>query len=181
MTPWRHTSMWIDNTSALFESTISDVILLPLSKGKSTTVDRSAGELIVRNGPWFAVESNGGWYAVHSDKHRHVHVFLHRLLLECPPGTFCDHINRDTLDNRRSNLRFATRSENGANRAKMKRGTSIYIGVSSGKGRWVADIRKDGKRIHLGTFTTELDAATAYDRAALLLHGTFASLNFPNN
>jgi hypothetical protein len=97
-----------------------------------------------------------------------------------------DHVNRNTLDNQRANLRAASRSQNGANSKKrVFRGqiaTSIYKGVSWYKRqkKWIASIREDDKLRFLGYYSSEEDAARAYDTAATRIHGEFARLNFPN-
>ena len=95
-----------------------------------------------------------------------------------PPGFVIDHINGDGLDNRKSNLRFATHQQNHWNK-NMKRGK--YKGVSYVKeiGLWQARIRFNGVDVHLGYHTSDLDAARAHDFAASRLHGEFAYLNFP--
>lgn len=97
-------------------------------------------------------------------------------------GEQADHKNRNILDNRRSNLRVASNMQNQANRLKTKRSTSGYKGVSWFKhlGKWRADIQKDGKLRYLGHFSDKVEAAKAYDRAALELFGEFALLNFSN-
>lgn len=76
-----------------------------------------------------------------------------------------DHRNRVPWDNRICNLRLATKSENGHNKAKGKRGSSQYKGVSKVKGRnrWTAQVRLKGKRYYLGTFDDEFKAAQAYN------------------
>jgi hypothetical protein len=107
-------------------------------------------------------------------------VRLHRLIMNAPDGVFVDHINGDSLDNRRANLRLATRSQNMSNRRKTKiKTTSQYIGVSLEKSRglWVTTIRNNNKSIWLGRFNSEIDAAKAYDEAAKKYHGEFARLN----
>ncbi len=91
-----------------------------------------------------------------------------------------DHANGYGLDNRRCNLREATRTENAANRGKGKKsGTSRFKGVSwnSRCRRWQAQIGANGHRIHLGWFTAEEEAARAYDVAALEHFGEFAVTN----
>ncbi len=94
-----------------------------------------------------------------------------------------DHANGDILDNRRSNLRAATRSENNSNRQKFSNGTpaSKYKGVQFTHGKWAASIQKDKERKWLGYFKHEDSAAKAYDIAAKELHGEFAVLNFPDD
>ena len=93
-------------------------------------------------------------------------------------GTLVDHINRNTLDNRRENLRACTRNESNQNR-KGGGKASPYKGVHrSSVNRWGAVIRANGRNTWLGTFVNEEDAARAYDRAALEAYGEFAYLNF---
>lgn len=90
-----------------------------------------------------------------------------------------DHKDRDELNNTRDNLREANKFQNAQNKSPVG-GTSIYKGVSwyFNKKLWRARITKEGKRIHLGYFTTEIAAAKAYDSHAKILHGEFAYLNF---
>jgi hypothetical protein len=91
-----------------------------------------------------------------------------------------DHINHNGLDNRKANLRLATPAQNSRNRRPVGRGSSQYKGVSYRKtdGVFIADIRAGRKRIYLGCFKREIEAAKAYDTAAKKYHGEFASLNF---
>jgi hypothetical protein len=90
-----------------------------------------------------------------------------------------DHIDQNSLNNIRSNLRVCTKAENTRNRAKF-RGTSKYKGVhlDAKTKMWKAEIIKDRKKYSLGRFRNETDAALAYDKAAVELHKEFASLNF---
>jgi hypothetical protein len=106
---------------------------------------------------------------------------MHNLVINIPDGMFCDHINRNGLDNRKANLRPATHTQNIWHRRKFKPySRSKYKGVDFAKDmkRWRARIRVNGKRIYLGSFKNELEAAKAYDHAAKKYHGQFASLNF---
>lgn len=92
-----------------------------------------------------------------------------------------DHINHNTLDNRRSNLRSATVRQNAQNRRKRADSAARFKGVriSPNGLRWTAGITVDGKFRHLGTFLSDEDAALAYDAAALEHFGEFAYLNLP--
>jgi len=112
-------------------------------------------------------------------------ISMHRELMDFPKGLLVDHQNGITLDNRKANLRIATHFENACNRPKIRSKTSSqYIGVYFEKrtARYTVKIRiNNGKRLWLGRFTSELDAAKAYDLAAVKYHGDFARLNFPDN
>ena len=105
---------------------------------------------------------------------------MHRLVLglEIGDGKVVDHINRNTFDNRRANLRICSNRQNQMNKPASKgKRYSKYKGVCWHKRdqRWCAMI--DGGK-HLGNFDSELEAARAYDEAALRLYGEFAYFNF---
>jgi hypothetical protein len=107
-------------------------------------------------------------------------VYLHRLIISVPEGFLVDHINGDSLDNRRANLRPATRSQNQCNKRKRKNTSSQFKGVCFHKQnrKWTAYFDVAGKRIYLGSFDSEIAAAKVYDEAAKKYHGEFARLNF---
>ncbi len=90
-----------------------------------------------------------------------------------------DHINRDRVDNRTDNLREATASENSQNQSMYKNNKSGFKGVSWFKRdkKWVAQIKIDGKKKHLGYFDCKVEAAIAYNEAAIKHHGEFANIN----
>ncbi|MDR9395759.1 MAG: AP2/ERF family transcription factor, partial [Roseovarius sp.] len=91
-----------------------------------------------------------------------------------------DHINGNRADNRLCNLRWANRTQNNGN-SRAGRGASQYRGVVKGQsGRWAAQIGKKGKHVFLGEYTTQEEAARAYDREAKQYFGAFARLNFPD-
>lgn len=88
-----------------------------------------------------------------------------------------EHINPNaTLDNRRSNLRIATRAQNNANRRMRKDNTSGFKGVSAYRGKWKAQIQINNRAINLGTCTTKQVAYELYCKAARELHGEFARM-----
>ena len=120
-------------------------------------------------------------------------VVMHRVVMErvlsrrLTRFDSVDHINCDGLDNRRSNLRLANRSQQQANTPKQrttkgKPTYSKYKGVSWYKHiqKWAARIQVDLRDVHLGVFESEEDAARAYDKAAKESFGEFAKLNFPD-
>ncbi len=100
-------------------------------------------------------------------------LYMHKLLINCPKNRKGDHINGNKLDNRKSNLRIATVSENGMNRKVSKNNKSGLKGVSFFEGRWRAYIQ----RKFLGYYSTKKEAAIAYNKAAQEFFGEFARLN----
>jgi AP2 domain-containing protein/HNH endonuclease len=163
---------------------MSHVKLIPLSQGLWTLVDAIDYDRLTRV-KWYAWEANGGaFYAI-----RQVYTAgiqsterLHRAVMKAPAGVDVDHRSGDTLDNRRANLRLAP-FQNQWNQALHTNNSSGWKGVSWYKRsrRWMAFIRVNGKRHHLGYFADPLDAARAYDIAAVKLHGEYARLNFPEH
>lgn len=133
---------------------------------------------------WFAKADRGNWYAArtHHQKtnagRRSITIRQHSVVLPISDGFVVDHINGNSLDNRRSNLRISTVSENAANQ-KTRVGNSQYRGVSRAGARWQARIGCDGAQKYLGNFSNEAEAARAYDQAAVVAFGPFARLNFP--
>jgi hypothetical protein len=146
------------------------VMRIELTQGKEALVDDEDYERLAGR-KWWAMHTHGHWYASSnygrgpSGGNR----MMHRVILDAPKELFVDHINGDGLDNRRCNLRLATRSENQRNR-RMTKGKR-FKGIRRNGERWVSHIT-------LGTFDTEEAAARAYDQAAKLLFGDFARLNF---
>jgi hypothetical protein len=148
-----------------------------LTKGKFALVDDEDFELVCKY-KWYAVTNKSGiWYA--STTIGGNSFGMHRLILGIK---YVDHIDRDGLNNQRNNLRPTNPSLNMAN--AKKRGTnttSQYKGVSWSlyKQKWQASASKDGKRYFLGYFSSEIEAAKAYDRKLEELFGDYARINFP--
>ena len=155
------------------------------SEGKFTIVDPSDFYRL-NSFDWLASGRDDNLYAarvIRSQSGRLNTILMHREILKAPPGLLVDHRNTNSLDNRRSNLRLATPSQNSCNSRRDKSNTySRYRGVSFSKrkGKWFATIRVNGRKIWLGYFDNELDAARAYDMAAKQYHKEFACLNFPS-
>lgn len=102
---------------------------------------------------------------------------MHVEIMKPEPGMFVDHINRNSLDNRRANLRLCTKADNCRNARKEKvNATSKYIGVSRVKPthKWRANCKKK----LIGSFSCEIEAAKAYDKSARAAFGDFAVCNF---
>jgi hypothetical protein len=166
---------------------------IQLTRGLQCLVDEDDFEELSKV-KWLAQNCGGGrFYAARAEyfydpitgvKKRRYEL-MHRRLLPVPPGHWVDHKNRDTLDNRRSNLRQSTPSQNGINRPPHKnkklsryRGVA-YVAYLNRKNPWMAFLNANGKRTYLGYFPDELTAAKAHDAAAKELQGEFAQLNFP--
>lgn len=140
---------------------------------KSWNVQRAGKEALT------ATESRGYRYGRIGGSTVMAHIVVWALEHGEVPSDEIDHINGDRQDNRPLNLRVASRSLNCANRAPSGSGTSIYKGVSRSGKRWMAQIKVKQKRLILGRYDSEVDAAKAYDMAAKVHFGEFARINFP--
>jgi hypothetical protein len=110
-------------------------------------------------------------------------LLMHRFIMNAAPGQRIDHKDGDGLHNWRENLRPATNAQNIRNQRKHLSGkaSSQFKGVTrQPDGRFRAQIMCQYKKINLGVFAAERDAAVAYDESARKLHGEFARLNFPD-
>jgi hypothetical protein len=153
---------------------------ISLTLGLVAIVDEADYERL-RALKWGAQWSRGNFYAVHGDWELGRGISMHRLVIYAPGGMEVDHINGDTLDNRRENLRLATHEQNVRNRRIISRNNSSgYKGVCFYKRllRWGARIRFRGKNYHLGLFDSAQLAAQEYDKGARLFFGRFARTNF---
>ena len=153
-----------------------------LTQGQFTLVDDDDYEWL-NQWKWQSVKDNRVFYAVKNftyQKGKRRLIKMHRLILGITDSSIkVDHQDRNGLNNLRTNLRVVTDSQNMSNRASAKNSTSKYLGVCWDKfmNRWRAVIQKDRKNKKLGSFSNEIDAALAYNKAAIELHGEFANLN----
>jgi hypothetical protein len=150
---------------------------IPLTKGFFALVDDEDYESLVQWSWSYDARKHTGYakrpYAPEESRYMHHVVVGTRKRL--------DHIDGNGLNNRRNNLRPATKSQNGANRQKTSSNTIGFKGVVYDKRRrkWYGQIQVEYHKKHLGTFSTPEDAAQAYERAASEHFGEFAVLNFP--
>jgi hypothetical protein len=156
------------------------VIEIPLTQGKVALVDDEDAHLAEFK--WHACRIKRNWYAyrnVRLPSGRGTTQKMHRVILDPGHGRQVDHVNGDGLDNRRANLRPATNAENTRCGRMRSSNTSGYRGVVWAKwaGRWRAQITVDGRLISLGYFADPVDAARAYDAAAVKHFGAFARPN----
>ena len=157
---------------------------IPLSRGQYAIVDDSDYETINIH-KWSAMSGgvNGcTYYAVRNLPRRagfpRKKEYMHHIVLPPKKGFETDHKDGDGLNNCRSNLRYATKSQNRANR-RMIEHTSRFKGVHWSKRdkKWVASIRFHNKQKELGRFSKEVEAAKTYNEAAKKYHGEFCVLN----
>lgn len=161
-----------------------DPVEIPLTKGQVALVDPCDSDLI--NLRWWACKGRATFYAQHSVRHgrKTGAISLHRLILarklgrELQPYELVDHADGDGLNNRRSNLRLATNSQNMGNRRKPSNNTSGYKGVyfNRNRQRWYTQIEINGKYIFIGSFTDKETAHEAYCKVAIEYLGEFARL-----
>ena len=151
-----------------------NVKTIPLGDGLYAYVDAADYEWLNQ---WHWRVHNG--YAGRQEKGKL--IFMHRQILQPPVGKVTDHINGNRLDNTRANLRNVTPGQNMHNKGKHFGSASIYKGVfyEESRHQWQARIYLRKRYFFLGRFDSEVEAARAYDRAAVELFGEFARLNFP--
>ena len=105
-------------------------------------------------------------------------IRLHRFILDAPNNMHVDHIDGNPLNNQKENLRLCTHQQNSYNRKKrVCTNKTKYKGVTKNKYKFEASIGYNGKRIYLGLFSTQEEAAAKYNEAALKYFGEFARLN----
>ncbi len=159
----------------------TDYALIPLTKGQYAKVSPEDYDLVTSY-QWYAKQfpKSPSFYAAQTGKRfgkgKGKTILMHRLILDLAAVSFpvVDHINGDTLDNRRCNLRPCTRSQNARNTSARRGSSTKFKGVEATKYGFVA-------KIALGTYATAEEAGRVYDEAAKIFHREFARLNFPED
>lgn len=154
---------------------------IQLTQGKVALVDDEDFEYL-NQWKWCINNKGKNLYAVRSDysiKGKSSCILMQRQIMNVNKGYVVDHVNQCTLDNRKINLRICTHTQNLHNRGKNINNTSGHKGVTWCKRykKWRSKIWLNSKCHHVGYFTNIMDAAKAYNEAAIKFHGEFANLN----
>jgi hypothetical protein len=162
---------------------LSDTLDIKLTKGFACKVDKEDYEYLSQfkwryhNG--YASRNEVTWCPLAKKTVKTKQITLHRLIIACPDGMTVDHINGDKLDNRKSNLRICNHQQNCWNRPLQNNSTTGSRGVSYHKkmGKWMVYLTYNGKRKHLGYFSSLEEATARYDEEASKHYGEYARLN----
>ena len=153
----------------------SDYVECVLPTGERFQIDVDDYPIVSR----YKWVTNKAGYFVASIGMRDDHVFLHRLVMDPPEDAFVDHIDCNKSNCCKSNLRICSQTENNRNVGLQQNNRCGFKGVywASDRGKWRAEITVDRKHIHLGSFDSAIEAAKAYDKAAVQHFGAFAKTN----
>lgn len=160
---------------------LNNFCTIQLSNGMITLVDQEDW-LVLRQYNWTISFNNYSYYAKRNarigkrSESKFATYIMHRVIMGAKGSQQVDHRNGDTLDNRKSNLRIATQSQNKKNRRRIS-SNSGFKGVHRVGDKWYAYITYNKSRSNIGIFNSGEEAARAYDRAAKRLHGEFACTN----
>jgi len=147
-----------------------DIIILLEHKGYDVPCFISAVDYpLVKDYRWSVAKKGKTFYARSSSARVHMHALIFG-------AKNADHKDRDSLNNRRDNLRTASPSQSICNRGPRDNKTG-FKGVHPRYDKFFAVIKVDGKRRYLGSFNTAVEAARAYNKMAKELHGDYAVLN----
>ncbi len=153
---------------------------IALTHGKTAILDEADFHL-VKDWKWRAQQnvkrSSGNWYARGSKKidGKHVQVFMHRLIVCAPSGVIVDHIDGDSLNNRRNNLRCLPSNQKNIWNSNRRPSKRKYLGVEPKRKKFQAFL--SGRM--LSSHDTEIDAALAVDKAIIATRDVHTKTNFP--
>ncbi len=159
------------------ESPSDQVCFIPLTKGQFAMVDAVDYPELSKY-KWMALSIGNNIYAVRNKKGKT--AYMHREIMQPPPGMVTDHIDRNGRNNCRSNLRNCTRKENLWN-SRSPGNASGFKGVWYNRKRrlYEAGLYRDGKKVYLGSFNDPVEAARVRDEKAADVHGRYAFINLP--
>lgn len=150
---------------------------IQLTRGYIALVDEDVFEDLNKY-KWCALVTGKSNYVCAQGYINKKRVYMHRYIMGLTdPKIYCDHIDMNTLNNTKANLRICTPAQNRYNTVSRINAESKYKGVTKHGNKWKAQIAAEGKVVYLGLFKTELDAAKAYNEQAEILHGNYARLN----
>jgi hypothetical protein len=156
---------------------------IQLTQGKVALVDDEDYDYLMQ-WKWCVCNKRFKFYAVRNIpifNNKQTIISMHRLIMKPDKDMLIDHLDGNTFNNQKKNLRICTHSENMRNSKIPINNTSGYKGVSLIKNtiteKWMATIRFNNKKNYLGSFNDPVDAARAYNAAALKYHGEFAHVN----
>jgi hypothetical protein len=159
---------------------------IPLTQGMFAMVDDEDFEFL-NQWKWSVHKGkNNSFYAKRNSNStdgllKRKNILMHREIMKITdPNIIIDHEDHNGLNCQKSNMRSCNHSENNKNRSSH--GASKFLGVSwqASIKRWRAEIKNNNVKEYIGVYINEVDAAKAYDKKAIKLHGEFANLNFKN-
>lgn len=154
---------------------------IPLTQGKFALVDDADYERVIAMGSW-QLHTNGcaaKKVRYYENKKISSVLRMHRFITDAPKDMVVDHKNGNRLDNRKCNLRICTQAENRRNSLKSRNNATGYKGVTFNvkNQKYVSQIGVNYKHLYLGSFICPIEAARAYNAAAIIHYGEFARLN----
>jgi hypothetical protein len=156
---------------------------IQLTKGKVALVDDEDFEYL-NQFKWYASRAKNGFYvhrALKGINRKQIKTSIHRVIMKAEKGIIIDHVDGNGLNNQKNNLRICTLGQNQMNRGAQLNNKSGFKGVhyfnNTTDKNWIAKISYNKKIIYLGSYSNPIDAARAYNEAAIKYHGEFANLN----
>lgn len=151
--------------------------LIPITQNKSTIVD-DEDYVFLSQYKWRAIKSQNHYYVGKSEKRKRDKprklTLMHRLIMCSRDGEQVDHINGDSLDNQKHNLRLCTQGQNLFNKNKYKNNKTGFKGISVRGKKWRVQVQANKKQHIVGHFNTINEAIAAYNAVSKKIHGEFS-------